>query len=179
MMDFKLSGKERVRLEEVIAHTRDARVAQRAYALLWLDKGDSLTEVAARLTVSRQSVYNWVALFQARTARTITERLTDAERSGRPRTAHGVIDPLLEAVVELDPRDLGYRSTVWTAAVLVQYLADAYHLRVSDDSVRLALARLEVRWKRPRHQLALRPATWRQAKGGSNGGFPAENARSS
>jgi len=32
--------------------------------------------------------------------------------------------------------------------------------------VRLAIQRLRIRWKRPRHTLALRPATWRQAKGG-------------
>ena len=58
--------------------------------------------------------------------------------------------------------------TGWTNALLRQYLADAHVLAVSRKSVSLALARLHIRWKRPRHELALRPETWRQSKGGSN-----------
>jgi len=60
---------------------------------------------------------------------------------------------------------------VWTAALLVCYLNDNHRIAVSCQSVRLALARLRVRWKRPRYTLALRPDTWRQAKGGLNTGF--------
>ncbi|MDQ3651624.1 MAG: hypothetical protein M3458_15400, partial [Acidobacteriota bacterium] len=55
-----------------------------------------------------------------------------------------------------------------TAPLLVEYLRDEHQVVVSDDSVRAAIARLRMRWKRPRHHLALRPETWRQAKGGSN-----------
>jgi transposase len=65
-----------------------------------------------------------------------------------------------------NPRKLGYRSTVWTAALLATYLRDKHQIAVSADSVSLAIARLRIRWKRPRHNLALRPETWRQAKGG-------------
>ncbi len=79
---------------------------------------------------------------------------------------HNGIDPLIDVVVDEDPRQFGYRSTLWTAALLVHYLRKEHHLLVSDDSVRLAIARLRIRWKRPRHHLALRPDTWRQAKGG-------------
>jgi transposase len=166
MTDFMLNGKERVSLEYVIAHAHDARIAQRAYALLWLDDGDSVPEVATRLAVTRQSVYNWIGLFDTRADCEVTARLQDAARCGRPCTARGIIDPLIDAVVDLDARDFGYRSTVWTAALLVRYLADKHGLTVSDDSVRLAIARLRIRWKRPRHRLALRPLRWRQAKGG-------------
>jgi transposase len=166
MAEIILSGKERTNLEYVVAHAHDSRVLQRAYALLWLDDGESATEVAIRLGVSRQSIYNWIDLFHARLDQEIASRLSDAARSGRPRTAHGIIDPLIDAVIESDPRDFGYRSTVWTAPLLVDYLADKHNLVISDDSVRLAIARLKVRWKRPRHRLALRPLTWRQSKGG-------------
>jgi len=77
-----------------------------------------------------------------------------------------VIDPLIDALIETDPRELGYRATVWTAPLLMTYLADEHTLSVSCQSVRLAIERLRIRWKRPRHQLALRPDTWQQAKGG-------------
>jgi transposase len=97
-------------------------------------------------------------------------RVADGERSGRPRTAHGIIDPLLEEVLDQDPTAYGYNSTLWTAPLLAQYLWDECKIKVSRDRVSLALQRLRVRWKRPRHHLVLRPDTWRQAKGGLNTG---------
>jgi transposase len=138
----------------------------RAYALLWLDDGEAVPEVARRLGVTRQTVYNWAARFVERADLAVAARAADAARSGRPPTAAGIIDPLIDAVIERDPRDFDYRSTVWTAGLLVEYLRGEHLLAVSDDSVRLAIRRLRVRWKRPRHRLALRSATWRQAKGG-------------
>lgn len=166
MDDFALSRNERAQLEELVAHTRDARQVLRAYALLWLDDGESAPEVARRLGVTRQTVYNWAARFTERAGLEVAARAADAVRSGRPCTAAGIIDPLIDSVIERDPREFGYRSTVWTATLLVEYLGDEHHLAVSDDSVRLAVGRLRVRWKRPRHRLGLRPATWRQSKGG-------------
>ncbi|HKG97529.1 MAG TPA: helix-turn-helix domain-containing protein [Pyrinomonadaceae bacterium] len=166
MADSILSRRERAKMQDLIAHPHDARQTLRAYALLWLDDGESVPEVAQRLGVTRQTVYNWASRFQARTDLELDLRLLDAPRCGRPCTATGIIDPLIEAVIERDPREFDYRSTIWTAPLLVEYLRDEHKLMVSDDSVRLAIARLRVRWKRPRHQLALRPQTWRQAKGG-------------
>jgi transposase len=166
MDDFALSRKERAQLEALVARTHDARQALRACALLWLDDGESAPEVARRLGVTRQTVYNWAGRLDLRDESEVAARLSDAPRCGRPCTAAGIIDPLIDAVIERDPRELDYRSTVWAAGLLVAYLRDEHRLSVSDDSVRLAIARLSIRWKRPRHRLALRPATWRQAKGG-------------
>ena len=61
---------------------------------------------------------------------------------------------------------LGYHQTVWTAPLLVRYLRDHHGVEVSGTTVGRAIARLGIRWKRPRHQLARRPDTWRQSKGG-------------
>lgn len=124
----------------------------------------------ARLGVSRRPICYWQAHFRERQALELTARLGEGPRSGRPRTAAGSIDPLLESVLEQDPRELGYRSTVWTAPLLRQYVEDAHDLSVSRQSGSLALVRLRLRWKRPRHHLALRAPTWRQAKGGLNTG---------
>jgi len=176
---FMLSSKERVALEHLAARTANATVLRRAQALLWLDDGESTQEIAEHLRVSRQTIYNWASRFQRRSALEVSARVVDGERPGRPRTAHGVIDPLIGGVLDRDPRELGYRSTVWTVPLLGQYLVDEQGIGVSPTSMRLALRRLGVRWKRPRHQLALRPETWRHAKGGSNAGWPPENGPSS
>ena len=171
MIEVSLSGRERVELEYLIAHADNARLVQRAYALLWLDDGDHIAEVAERLGVTRQSLYNWTANWSDRTARHTAERLADAPRTGRPATAQGIIDPLIDAVIDRDPRSFGYRSNLWTASLLAHYLRSEHRLTVSADSVHLAIARLRVAWKRPRHHLALREPHWRQAKGGLKRGF--------
>jgi|SRR6185437_7117980 len=166
MATIILSDRLRGELEDLVTHTPLAKEWSRAQALLWLADGESVEQVAELLRVSRQTVYNWAERFRQREGLDLRVRLLDAPRSGRPPTALGIIDPLIEAVIDEDPRLLGYHSTVWTAALLIQYLKRAHGIEVSRKSISAALARLGIRWKRPRHQLSLRPETWRQSKGG-------------
>lgn len=176
---INLKPKEAALLEQLSKTTADARTSQRAQALLWLDEGDSVEEVAERLWASRQTIYNWVTRFSVNAALPLLERLSDAVRSGRPPTALAIIDPLIELVIDLDPRLLDYNSTVWTADLLQQYLAEQHQTAVSTKSVQRALARLDLTWKRPRHVLARRALYWRQAKGASNvasGHAPAQSS---
>jgi Homeodomain-like domain len=56
-------------LETVAARTTDVHILRRAQALLWLDEGETVPEVAARLRVTRQAVYKWVACFRRGAAR--------------------------------------------------------------------------------------------------------------
>jgi transposase len=170
MAPFALTAREYSRLEVLLTCSAPARLFRRAQALLWLADGDGPAEVAERLGVTRQTLYNWAGRFHDRSDLGLAERLADGPRSGRPPTALGVIDPLIERVIDDDPRAWGYHATVWTAPLLRQYLGDVHDLQVSRPSVSRAVGRLALRWKRPRHRLALRPATWRQAKGGSNAG---------
>jgi transposase len=178
MTHISLKRRERRFLEDFVTCPCGSRELRRAQALLWLGAGESAEEVAERLCVSRQTVYNWRARFSSRQELEPAARLADGERCGRPRTASGVIEPLIAEVIEEDPREFGYRSTVWTASLLVSYLADFHEVQVSLRSVGYALGREQLRWRRPRHRLALRPETWRQAKGGSSAAFPAESAPS-
>jgi transposase len=164
---FQLHPWERNQLLRLLDQTDDATQLRRAQALLWLQEGHALTEVADLLQVSRQTVYNWVRAFADRADQALPERLLDAPRSGRPATALGIIDPLIDAVIDADPRDHGYRCTVWTAPLLQRYLQEVHGIQTSRKSISRAIARLGIRWKRPRHRLGLRPDTWRQSKGGS------------
>ena len=177
MPGVTLNSKERRELEEWVRSTETASVLRRVQALLWLDEGASAEEVAELLFVSRAAVYKWVRQFQERQGLEVEERVAEGTRGGRPRTVQGVIDPLVDKIIDQDPRELGYRSTVWTAPLLVQYLAEVHQRTVSLQSVRLAIARLDISWKRPRPQLALRSPTWRQAKGGLNTGSGREHRR--
>jgi transposase len=166
MASVMLSNRQRIELENFTLHDPTARECCRALALLWLAEGETADRVAESLHVSRQTVYNWAERFQQRQGLDLHSRLADAPRQGRPPSALGIIDPLIAKVIDTDPRELGYHSTVWTAPLLRVYLEQVHGVAVSRKSVSSAIARLRIRWKRPRHQLSLRPETWRQSKGG-------------
>ena len=166
MAPFQLQSHERRVLARIAGSVPTAKELTRVQALLWLDEGETVQQVAQRLFVSRQTVYNWWLRFRQRSYQNLRSRLQDAPRPGRPPTALGIIDPILEAAIDTDPRAHGYRHTVWTTALLQHYLRQVHGIAVCRRSIGLAIARLRIRWKRPRHVLGQRPETWRQAKGG-------------
>jgi transposase len=166
MAPLILSPRQRSGLEYLASHNPVAKERGRAQALPWLDEGETPERVAEALRVSRRTVYYWLERFHDRDGLDLVQRLADAPRPGRPRTGGDGIDPRIAGVIDTDPRALGYHQTVWTAPLLVRYLRDHHGVEVSRKTVSRAIARLDIRWKRPRHQLARRPDTWRQSKGG-------------
>jgi transposase len=163
---LNLGARRRSDLEYLITHSPLTQERCRAQVLPRLDQGEPVGSIAESLRVSRQTISNGARRFQGRSGLDLRERLADAPRPGRPRTDHGVVDPLIAQVIGTDPRELGYQSTVWTAPLLKEYLLDHHEIEISRKTVSRAIARLEIRWKRPRHELALRPEHWRQSKGG-------------
>ncbi len=166
MASLTLSDRQCAELESLVTHTPLAKERSRAQAVLWLAQGMSAEEITDLLCVPRQTVYNWAERFQQRDGLDLRARLLDAPRPGRSPTASEVIDPLIAELIDKDPREFGYHSTVWTAPLLMSHLKRAHGVDVSRRSIGPALERLRVRWKQPRHQLSLRPDTWRQSKGG-------------
>src|SRR5262249_22050091 len=166
MAPLTLSPRHRSELEYLASLTAVAKERCRAQALLWLDGGESPEQVAELLRVGRRTVYDWIERLRDRDGLDLRRRLADAPRPGRPRAGGGGIDPWVAEVIDPDPRTLGYHQTVWTAPLLVCHLRDHHAIGVSRKTVSRAIARLGIRWKRPRYQLARRPDTWRQAKGG-------------
>jgi transposase len=166
MAPLVLSRRQRPELEYLAAHNPVAKERCRAQALLWLDEGETPEQVAEALRISRRTVYYWIERFHDRDGLDPVHRLADAPRPGRPRTGGEGIDRWVAEVIDTDPRTRGYHQTVWTAPLLVRYLRDRHEVDVSRRTVSRAIARLDIRWKRPRHQLARRPDTWRQSKGG-------------
>jgi transposase len=166
MAPIILKARLRGELEDLVLRTPSAKERCRAQAVLWLAEGLSAEQVAETFQVSRQTVYNWVNRFLQRDGLDLRARLLDAPRPGRPPAIAEVIDPLIAAALARDPRESGYHATVWTAELLQHDLERSHGIKASLKSIGAAIARLDFRWKRPRHVLAARPETWRQAKGG-------------
>ncbi|HET8644493.1 MAG TPA: IS630 family transposase [Vicinamibacteria bacterium] len=121
------------------------RVSRRAQAVSWWLAGQTQTEVAERLGVSRQSVVAWCGRFQQEGP----AGLQDRPRSGRP--------PRLDAAGTTQLRTLVGGSDLvgttgpggWTTSRLAAQLT-AVGWGVSRRTVRRALRRLRARWRRGR-----------------------------
>ena len=163
---IELSYQERCELESIRIYGIETREYKRSLALLLLDEGESVEEIAELLLVPRRTIYDWVIRYKQRGELSPMERLLDGVRNGRPATAKGIIEPLIEKVIDKDPRKYGYRSTVWTANLLQRYLKEKKKRAVSLRSIGYALSRMEISWKLPRYTLGRQSLFWRQAKGG-------------
>jgi transposase len=128
----------------------DARLFRRTLAVLEFDSGRSVADLARMLGVTRQSIYNWIETY---TQDHDPTALQDEPGRGR----HPLLDEdeqhLLEALLAVSPQDLGFPHASWTMPLLQDILEIATERRLSDDTLRRALHRLDYVWKRPRHDL--------------------------
>ena len=150
MSRLGLTSWQRQRLRRQLADTADARLYRRTLAVLEFDFGRPAADIARMLGVTRQSVYHWVeAYLQARDPAAL------ADEAGRGR--HPLLDEdqehLLEALLAVSPQDLGYPPASWTVPLLQEVLEFLTDQRVSQDTLRRALRRLDYVWKRPRYDL--------------------------
>ena len=164
----ELSQNEQERLLWTIKHSRDAKEVKRAQALLWLSQGESVTAVALRQHVSRQTVYNWIEHFKT------SGRLCDLPRSGRPSRKRDSVKEVILEVMGKDPREFGYLLPVWTTSLLKAHMS-RQGVEVSTRTIRRALRDLGYRYKRPRYVLSRRSAHWRQGEASFRGDWKGED----
>lgn len=145
-----LTSWQRQRLRRQLVETRAARLFRRTLAVLEYDAGRSAAELARMLGVTRPSIYNWVADY---TADDDPTSLEDADGRGRPPLLDEDQEHLLAALLAGSPQHLGYPHVNWTVPLLQDVLELATGQRVSEDTVRRTLHRLEYVCKRPRHDL--------------------------
>ena len=142
-MLLALNLQEREALQALLTPLALTNAVRRAQALLWLDAGQSPETIAARLGVSRQTVYNWATRFKERREQCDEPtRLADDKRPGRGKSTAYLIDPLIEALLPRDPHEFGYCAPRWNPTLLERYLRTVAHLTVCRRSVSLALQRL-------------------------------------
>jgi len=154
MSRLQLTSSQRQRLRRQLAQTLDARLLRRTLAVLEFDSGRPVAEIADLLGVTRQSVYNWVEAY--RRGRD-PAALQDAEGRGRPPALDEDAEHLLEALLPLSPQDFGAPHANWTVPLLRDLLGYLLDRRLSDDTLRRTLHRLDYVWKRPRYDLVPDP----------------------
>jgi transposase len=150
MSILHLTSSQRRRLRDELSTTGDAGYFRRLLALLEVDRGRSIPEVADTLGVTRQSVYNWVRAYQD-SPRPAT--LEDRYGVGRPTVWTADLQALLQSCFRQRPDELGYAAVNWTVPVLQEHLERCTSLRVSEDTIRRLLQRHGYDCKRYRYVL--------------------------
>ncbi len=126
----------------------DAFVLRRCQILLASADRQQVPAIARTLSCNRQTVRNAIHAFNTRGVACLRPG------SSRPQTIHAAFDPgraeALRDLLHRSPRDFGHPTSVWTLelAAAVSFAEGLTATRVSDETIRATLARLDVRWRR-------------------------------
>ena len=143
-----LTGVERDRLEAGL-RSPDVYVVRRSQILLASARGEWVPRIAATLGCNDQTVRNVIREFERDGLAACLAR-----GSTRPHTIHAKVDAVaaeqLRALLHQSPRTFGKPTSVWTMdlAAEVSVAEGITAERVSGETIRQALLRLGVRWRR-------------------------------
>jgi transposase len=144
----ELTEKERGRLEAG-RRSKDAFEVRRCQILLASARREWVPRIAATLGCNDQTVRNVIREFERDGLAACLTR-----RSSRAHTVHAKIDAAgceqLRALLHQSPRTFGKPTSVWTLELVaeVSFAEGITAERVSDETIRQAMRRLGVRWKR-------------------------------
>ena len=126
----------------------NAFTLRRSQILLASRRGQRPSEIAHTLGCAVQTVRNTLHAFE-------TDGLTCLkQQSSRPKTIHAEFDQpkceALRAMLHQSPRTYGKPTSVWTLALAAQVCQElgVTERQVSIETIRLALRRLKVGWRR-------------------------------
>ena len=143
-----LTEEERERLAVGLAG-QDLYEVRRCQILLASDRGEWAPHIAEMLGCTDQTVRNVVREFEQAGLEACLTR-----GSSRPQTIHrkvdAVADEQLRALLHQSPRTFGKATSIWTLdlAAEVSVAEGIITERVSGETIRQAILRLGVRWKR-------------------------------
>jgi len=147
----------------------DAFTLRRAQILLASAGGRSPARIADILGCATQTVRNAIRALQAAGIDCLNQR------SHRPASAHAELDGItcerLRALLHRSPRDFGKPTSLWTLE-LVAHVASAQGITsrlMSGESVRQALVRMGIGWKRAKRWITSPDPAYLRKKGRATG----------
>jgi transposase len=144
----ELTDGERARLEAGL-RSQDPYVLRRCQMLLASARGEWVPRIAEMLGCNDQTVRNVIREFEAEGLDACLTR-----GSSRPHTIHAKVDEVggeqIRALLHQSPRTFGKPTSVWTMelAAEVSFAEGITAELVSGETIRQAILRLGVRWKR-------------------------------
>lgn len=154
MSKLGLTASQRRKFRRLLHDTADTRLYRRLMAILEVDQGRPVSELARLLNVSAQSIYNWIDRFLHQGGESA---LVDRYGIGRPSLWTEEHVALLRTLLESSPNRWGYFANDWTVPLLQEQLLHFSGQAFAEDTVRRELHRLGYVWKRGRYRLAPDP----------------------
>jgi transposase len=139
-------------LLQLVKTDRDPRVRRRAQAVLLVEEGHPVAEVARLLHTGASCVRRWRTRFREAGR----AGLADRPRVGRSAKLDAEARAWLQAALEAGPQAYGLLSTVWCIRDLQAVLERERGVQVSEWTVYRAVRALGYRYRRPRHDLTHR-----------------------
>jgi transposase len=161
-----LTPAERVTLEQGL-RSADAFRGRRCQILLTSAQMRIPAEIAATLGCGQQTVRNVLHAFNERGLAALQRE------SSRPKTVQPLFDPprsrALRDLLHRSPRDFNHPTSVWTLhlAAQVAYSEGLTAYQVSHETIRQALLRLGVRWRRAKHWITSPDPAYAKKNGGA------------
>jgi transposase len=161
-----LTADERATLETGLRST-SAFTVRRCQLLLASAEGQSTTTIAHDLRCTDQTVRNAIHAFHQRGLTALHPQ------SSRPHTMSTIFDAeaceSLRALLHQSPRTFGKPTSRWTLALAaeVSFAQGLTPRLVSDETIRLALRRLGVSWKRAKHWITSPDPAYARKKNGA------------
>lgn len=151
---FMLEKRERTELEEAMRQSEDGQVVRRCVAVLEVASGGSISAIARKFAVERQTIYNWLRRYQEHRSVSVLYR---REGAGRPRVLNEDLQRALMVVLGHSPVEYGFNGWNWTTPLLREYLMSDFGVLLSEFSIQKALNQMGYVWKRPRYVLVPDP----------------------
>ena len=144
-----LRAKERRELEQLCKQPPNARVYQRALAVLLSAEEKTTHEIGQVVRRNHSTVFRWLKRYDS----VGVPACTPGKSSGRPpKIDAGAKQTLQEAVVQ-NPRNLGYSFTRWTTSLLAEHLTLTRHLTVHPATIGKTLRGMRYRYGCPKLDL--------------------------
>jgi hypothetical protein len=117
-----LTARQRERLLLALRQAADARLYRRLLALVQVDRGKPVSQVAEELLVSRMTVYRWLRRYLS-----CRDPWGLDDRAGRGRRSSWTpeLQSLLEQALQAPPPERGYRGARWTLCHSPPYVIPA------------------------------------------------------
>jgi transposase len=145
----RLTGKERRELEEICRRRDDARVYQRAQAVLLSADRTTTREIGRIVRRCHSTVFRWLKKFDE----VGLAACMPGKSPGRPPKVDAAVQATLESAVRQNPRDLGLPFTRWTTALLAEHVHQQHDLELHRATVGVVLRRLRFRYGCPKLDL--------------------------
>jgi transposase len=149
--------------------SREAFVLRRCQILLASASGKRASQIGVELGCDTDTVLNAINAFNRAGLGALTAG------SSRPKVIARAFDEAqaeqLRTLLHQSPRDLGYETSRWTLALAAEssFERGITSQRVSLETVRMALLRLGVRWKRAKQWITSPDAAYVRKESGETG----------